>query len=173
MPTLPQAAVPAGAGRSDIHLHVQTERAGRIKGESRDSAHADEIQVLGWNWALQASPGVGSTRQRARRNYTALSVLKKIDAATTPLMSALATNDRVTEARLTMRRAGGGATDYLTITLRKAHVEKVEHTVEADGDTLERVDFVFAEVEVDYRPQDAAGRAGGSFTFADELMGDT
>jgi type VI secretion system secreted protein Hcp len=170
--TAPPLPTPSGAGRSDIHLHVQTERAGRIKGESRDSAHADEIQVVSWNWAVRSTSVPGSTQPRARRScsYTALCVVKKIDLATTALMSALANNDRVTEARLTMRRAGGGAVDYFSIVLAGARIEQVEHTVDGAGDALERVHIVFSRVEVEYRPQDAAGLAGGGSTFTDELV---
>ena len=101
------ARVGAAQSSSDVFLHVQTRRAGKIKGESTLGGHEEDILLTSWNWGLSAASAIGSTQATGRRSYTALTVQKTIDQATTALMSALATNDPVKEARLTMRRAGG------------------------------------------------------------------
>lgn len=154
---------------SDIFLHVQTKRAGKVKGESKVAGHVDDIVVSGWHWGLSASTAIGTAQATGRRSYTALTVRKGIDAATTPLMSALATNDEVKEARLTMRRAGGQQDDYFIITLRGARISGVEHEVEGDGSTRENVTIAFTQVEVEYRLQGASGVRGGATTFTDQL----
>ena len=100
----------AGGDVSDIYLSVQTKRAGKVAGEAFAVGHVDEIRLRGWNWGMAASSAIGSTQATGRRSYKALTVVKAIDAATTPLMSALATNDEVKEVRLSMRKAGGSMT---------------------------------------------------------------
>jgi type VI secretion system secreted protein Hcp len=163
----PRPAHPSGD--CDIFLHVQTKRAGKIKGEARNPGHADDIVVSGWRWGLSVGAAVGTTRQTSVRSYTALTVEKHIDAATTPLMSALVTNDEVKEAKLAMRRAGGTQDDFFLITLKDARVASVQHEVGATGDTVETVSFSFTEVEVEYIGQQGTGGRGASSVFTDSL----
>ena len=163
-----QAHSSAGSG-ADTFLHVQTKRAGKVKGEATEPGHADDITVVGWQWGLASTSALGSTQATSRRSYSALTVHKQIDAATTALMSALATNDEVKEAKLTMRRAGGEQEDFFIVKLEKARITSVQHTGEADGSTRETVTIAFTKVEVEYRPQKATGGRGGSHVFNDEL----
>lgn len=167
MPDIP--SVPRLGAGADSFLHVMASRAGKVKGESTSVGHVEDIELTGWQWGLNASSAIGSTQATGRRSYSALTVFKRIDAATTPLMAALATNDTIKEARLTMRRAGGEQTDFFKITLRAARITSVQHTADADGNTSESVSIAFSKVDVEYRPQTAAGGWGGAMTFTDEL----
>jgi type VI secretion system secreted protein Hcp len=165
---MPAAAHTSHSG-ADIFLHVQTKRAGKVKGEATSQGHADDIIVAGWSWGLTAGSALGNTQATARRSYTALTVRKSIDQATTALMSALATNDEVKEAKLTMRRAGGAQEDFFIVTLKAARITSVQHETTADGSTHETVTLAFTEVEVEYKPQRASGGRGGSTMFTDSL----
>jgi type VI secretion system secreted protein Hcp len=169
MPSVKPSAPVAGGNAADVFLHVQTARAGKVKGEATDPKHSDDIQVTGWQWGLTASSALGSTQATSRRSYTALTVNKRVDQATTALMSALATNDAVKEAKLTLRRAGGDQEPFLIITLKEARITSLQHQGDGDGETRETVTFAFNKVEVEYRPQKASGGRGGSTTFTDEL----
>lgn len=170
MPPVPTPGVATSA--ADIFLHVQTRRAGKIKGEATAENHEDDIVVSGWQWSLAASSALGSTQATGRRSYSALTVFKRIDQATTGLMSALATNDAVKEARLTMRRAGGEQEAFFTVTLKEARITSLNHVAEPNGDTRETVTIAFTKVEVEYRPQKASGGRSGSQMFTDELLED-
>lgn len=159
-----------GGGAADIFLFVQTKRAGKVAGEVVAAGHEDEIRLNGWNWGMAASSAIGSTQATGRRSYKALTVVKGIDAATTPLMSALATNDEVKEARLSMRKAGDGQNDFFVITLNAARVVSIDHLVGADGATIETVSFTFTKVKVEYYPQQGSGQRGGGKSFEDEYL---
>ncbi len=160
----------SGSGKSDILLHLQTKRAGKLKGESRSAGHVDDIHVQSWTWGVRSASAVGSTQAKARRSYTALTIFKTIDVATTAIMSALVTNDEVKEARLTMRKSGGDPLDYFTIKLAGARIEQVSHEVSATGEALERVDIVFTKVDVEYKQQDTGGSLVNNVSFADEIL---
>lgn len=163
---------PAAGGGSpvDSFLHVQTKRAGKIKGEATNPKHVDDILVLAWRWGLDASSAIGSTQATGRRSYTSLVVEKHIDLATTALMAALATNDEVKEARLTLRRAGGEQEEYFVITLKGARVVSVHHDPDPDGHPRETVAIAFTKIEVKYEPQQNSGLRGGTSVFTDELI---
>ncbi len=165
-------AMPGGAalrGDADYFLHVQTKRAGKIKGEAVAPGHKDDIVVLRWNWGVSTGSAVADAQATARRTYSALTVVKSVDAATTGLLSALATNDEVKEARLCLRRAGGTQEDYLLITLNGARVSSLQHQGKEDGGTEEVMTLAFTEVTVEYRPQQVGGQRGAIYTFTDSL----
>jgi type VI secretion system secreted protein Hcp len=168
MPPPPKGASTGSA--SDIFLHVQTARAGKIKGEANTKDHQNDIDVRSWNWGLAASSAIGSGMATGRRSYQNLVVTKGIDTASTALLSALATNDKVTEAMLAMRKAGGEALDYYRMTLRDARVVAVDVDVDAAGLPVERVSFSFQKIEIEYKPQEYSGIGSGSFVFTDEWL---
>jgi type VI secretion system secreted protein Hcp len=168
MPAAPSHAA-SGHGDCDVFLHVQTKRAGKVKGEARSTGHTDDIVVAGWHWGLSSSSAIGSTMATSRRSYTALTVIKGIDSATTALMSALATNDEVKEAKLTMRKAGGDQEDFFVITLKGARITALSHEADSTGDTRETLAITFTEVEVEYRNQRGSGQRGASTMFNDAI----
>ena len=167
MPAVLPHATPSG---SDIYLSVQTKRAGKVKGEAITPGHEDDIVVQGWNWGVSASAALGTAQATGRRAYKGLTVVKQIDAATTALMAALATNDEVKEAKLTMRKSGSEQIDYFLVTLQKARVTALDHSTDAQGNTLETVTLQFQKVSVEYRPQKSTGSRGASLTFEDEIL---
>jgi type VI secretion system secreted protein Hcp len=155
---------------ADAYLHVVAKRAGKIKGECRAPDHADAISVLHWSWGAAASSSIGSTSDTARRSYKHLLISKNIDTASTGLLSALATNDELKEATLTMRKAGESQHDFWRITLKKGRIVSVDYETNAQGDTLERVAIAFTEVEVEYRLQEASGIRGAAYSFTDQIF---
>lgn len=161
---------PSSPAGSDIFLRVQTKRAGKIKGEATAPDHENDIIVSSWNWGLSAGSAIGSGKATARRTYKHLTIFKGIDAASTSLMSALATNDEVKEAKLAMRRAGEEQVDFFIITLGGARVTAVDITVDDHGAALEKVELAFTKVEVEYRKQEGSGQSGASTTFMDDYL---
>lgn len=165
---MPVANAP-GVGSADYFLHVQTKRAGKLKGEAVAPGHQDDIVVSAWSWGVSAGSALGDTQATARRSYSALTVHKQVDSASTALMSALVTNDEVKEAKLSLRRAGGAQEDFLVITLKGARVTSLQHGGDEEGSTRETLTIAFTEVQVEYRPQQASGIRGGAFIFNDSL----
>jgi type VI secretion system secreted protein Hcp len=167
---MPASVPPTSPAGSDVFLRVQTKRAGKVKGEATAPDHENDIVVSAWNWGMSAGSAIGSGQATARRSYKHLTVFKAIDAASTSLMSALATNDEVKEARLAMRKAGREQIDFFTITLGGARVTAVDITVDEHGAALERVEFAFTKVEVEYRRQEGSGQSGASSSFMDDYL---
>jgi len=160
----------SAATAGDIYLHVKTKRAGKLKGEVVAADHVDDILVKSWNWGMSQGSAIGSGQATARRAYKHLAIVKGIDSASTALMSALATNDEVNEARLAMRKAGEGQEDFFSILLGGARVAAIDIEVDEHGTPVEHVSFAFTRVEVEYRHQGTGGQAGAASTFMDEFL---
>ena len=155
---------------ADMFLHVQTKRAGKIKGEVTTEGHADDIGVRTWTWGVAAATAIGSTAATGRRQYKHLVVVKGIDSASTGLLSALATNDEVKEAKLTLRKAGGDALDYYVMTLARARVVSIDLGVDENGKPTETVGFAYTKIDVEYKRQQGSGLSGASTSFSDEVL---
>lgn len=168
MPT-PSTLSRSADNSADSFLHLQTKRAGKIKGEATSAGHEDDIIVTGWHWGLTSHAALGGGNNKERRSYTALTIEKRIDRASTGLMSALVSNDEVKEAKLTLRRAGGKQEEYFTITVSDARVASLNHDTDADGYPREIISIVFTKIEAEYTPQLATGLRSGSTNFVDEI----
>ncbi|TAK93452.1 MAG: type VI secretion system tube protein Hcp [Aquabacterium sp.] len=157
--------------QADMFLKIEGTRQGPIKGESTDTNHIDEIEVLGWSWGMDVS-AASFGASSARTTMQELVVRKRVDRASTALMSALRANEPLKKVTLTVRKAGGAASvDYLKISLEKARVmsHKLGTTVDGLPDIHEELRIAFFKVNVQYQPQTATGGGGGATTFETEI----
>lgn len=158
--------------KSDMFLRVESARAGRVSGESRDPGHTDEIDLESWSWGMSTPTGVGGA-STGRTTIESLNVVKRADKASTALMSMLRTNDVVKKAVLSVRKASGGTPiDYFIVTIERGRVcgYRVDSGVSEEGAPVlfETVQFSFQAITVDYHAQTAKGlKAGGSSFSAD------
>ena len=165
-------ALPDSAGTGDMFLMVKGARTGVIKGEAQDEGHKSEIDVLSWSWGMQAKVSLGGGLATGKANVQELKIVKKIDSATTPLMSALRTNEQIQKAVLTVRKAGKSQLEFFKITIENGRV--ISHNVTGGDEqgghgVLERVSFSFNKISVQYTPQGKDGAGLGSMEYTDQF----
>ncbi|HEY6359598.1 MAG TPA: type VI secretion system tube protein Hcp, partial [Vicinamibacterales bacterium] len=100
-----------------------------------------------------------------------LRVVKRIDSASTALMSALRSNEPIQKAVLTLRKAGSKPLEYLKLTIEQGRVTALD--VEGgDGsggaEVLESVSFSFNKINVEYVPQGKDGQPMGGTIYTDQ-----
>jgi type VI secretion system secreted protein Hcp len=158
--------------RSDMFLKIEGAKQGPIKGESQDTVHSEEIDVVSWSWGMQSHTSIQSGLPAGKTSIDELSVTKRADKASTAIMSSLRNNEIIKKATLTVRKAGESALEYLKITLEQARIVSYSTTGgSADGgpEVTEQIGFAFQKITVDYTPQGADGQAKGATTFQTEL----
>jgi len=146
---------------SDIFAKI-----GDIKGESLDSKHKDEIEVLSFSWGVNnvaTSGGSGA----GRPTFHDLSIVHNIDKSSPRLLEACATGAHLKEATITHRKAGKGQQEYLIVRLNDVTITGVVHGGNSGEPASETVSLVFAKVDFEYKPQKADGTldAGIHFKF--------
>jgi type VI secretion system secreted protein Hcp len=173
MPT-PLAKSTAGpVGVADIFLSVNGKKQGQIKGECRAAGHVDEIDALSWQWGMSSPSAVGTTQATRRRVHEELVITKHLDAASTRLMNALATNEELKSVLLSLRKAGSDKDDFFKISLEQGRVSSLHVQSDEQGGLHEVVKFSYQKIEVTYHAQLAAGGVGGAQVFQDELSNPT
>jgi len=154
-----------------MFLMVKGAKHGLIKGESPDTQHKGEIEVLSWSWGMQAKASIGGGTATGKATINDLRIVKRVDSASTALMLALRTNEPIQKAVLTLRKAGKTQVEYLKITIEQGRVTSLTidgGDTSGSPDVLERVAFSFNKIEVEYVPQGSDGLPQGGMTFADQ-----
>ena len=135
-------------------------KLGDIKGESKDSKHPGEIDVLSWSFGVSqtGTMGHGGGGGAGKANFSDISIMHALDKASPVLMTKCATGEHIKEGTLISRKAGKGQQEYLVITMTDVLVTSVSTSVSAEGDaTMEGVALAFAKVDLVYKPQKPDG----------------
>jgi type VI secretion system secreted protein Hcp len=139
-------------------------KVGTLKGESVVKGFEDQMQILSWGWGMtqtgttHAASGGGA----GKVDVQDLHVTKNIDAASPTLALACCKGTHFDTAVLTMRKAGGTALEYVTLTLTDVLVSSYS-LAEADGGDLLKDTFSlnFGKFKFSYQPQDNKGAKKG------------
>lgn len=146
----------------DIHLKIEG-----IDGESQNSYHPNEIDVLNWSWGLTQSgtshlgPGAGS----GKVNVNDMHFSKYVDKSTANLIKSACLGTHIASATLTVSKAGGDApVDYVKIDFKEVLVSSYSTGGSADGldRVVEQISFNFAQFVFTYTPQDETGIGGAA-----------
>jgi type VI secretion system secreted protein Hcp len=137
-----------------------------ITGESQDTSHAGEIEVLAWSWG--ASTGAAKT---ARGVLPAaciqdLSLTKYIDTASAQLIMNGATGVVAPEAILTMRKAGATGLEFLILQMTNVSVAAFSTGGSGGEDRLtENVTLHFESLRGEYRRLKSDGKPDTPVVF--------
>jgi type VI secretion system secreted protein Hcp len=154
-----------------MFLSVKGAKSGLIKGEAQDTVHGEEIDVLSWSWGMQAQVSLGGGQATGKAITRELKIVKRVDCASTALMAALRSNEMITKAVLTMRKAGKTPLEFFKVTIEQGRVTGL--TIEAGDeagspDIVENVAFSFNKITVEYVPQGKDGQPRGSTMYTDQ-----
>ena len=153
-PPAPSGDPSAGAG---AFLNIPN-----IPGESTDSHHAAQIDVLSWSWGTSASgrascgAGQGGTGGGSGPSFNDLTVVTRYDKSSPKLMLATATGQHLGTITLSLSKGG---TDYLVITMENAVASSAQTLGTNGGDPIprEQVTFNATKVTMQYQAQHADG----------------
>jgi len=137
-----------------------------IKGESADSKHKGEIDIMSFSWGasqtgVQATGGGGGA---GKVHFQDIHFVKRADASSPLLMLNCANGAHIKEGNFVVRKAGGEQLEYLKIKLTDILISSYkEHgsTQKGDETPMEQFSLNFAKIEYQYQPQGADGKAQG------------
>jgi type VI secretion system secreted protein Hcp len=136
-----------------------------IAGESVDSKHKDEIDVLSWSWGEShpTSPSAGGGGATGKVQMNDLHVSANLSKAGPQLLLACASGKHIKSAVLTGRRGGGKAqAEFLTFSLSDVLVSSYQTGGTTADAPLDSVSLSFTKIEVTYKEQSAKGGPGAT-----------
>ena len=149
----------------DVFLKID-----EVPGESQDSQHKGEIDVLAWSWGVSNSGTfhLGGGAGAGKANFQDLTITKYVDKASPSFMNSCASGAHYSKATMVGRKsAGTEKLEYFTIVMDKIFVSSYHTGGSGGGDDriTETVTLNFAEVEVKYIEQTEKGGKGAQPKF--------
>jgi type VI secretion system secreted protein Hcp len=148
-----------------------------VKGESKDKAHAGEIDVLAWSFGESNS---GSTHVPAgggpssKVNIQDLSITKYVDKSSPALMLSCCNGKHHRTAKLTVRKAGERPIEYVVMELTDVLITSVSTGGSGGEDRLtENITLNFAKFKYSYTPQKADGSADTAVSMKWDIVQNT
>ncbi len=139
-----------------------------IKGESSDSKHKGEIDILSFSWGMaqMGSGHRGTGSGTGKVDIADITITKFIDKASPSLMTACATGEHIAKGKFTVRKSGGTPLDYLTLDMEKIFVSSYQ-TGGSGGELLmETIALNFVKVKLEYWTQTDKGAKGENANFS-------
>lgn len=136
-----------------------------ITGESLADGHVGDIDLVSWDWGMQAgaplfdgNPGAASMRS--------INIVKMVDRATPALFQYLDSHKVVSDATLTVSKSSGGTPlEYLVIEMTEVRIMTVDVSTQG-ADLTERVSLSCETLTMNYTPQASSGdQASGPISF--------
>lgn len=167
----PAQALPVeaqSAGEDPVFLKIDG-----IDGESTDSAHKDEIDILSWSWGITREEKTrGSARRNSKADFHDLVVVKDIDKASPKIMEAIAKGKVLEELELSARRPAE-SNDYLVIMLENVMVTSyMIDQASLDDVPTEEVSFNYEKIKFSYEQMPDEDRPE-THEFSWDLEGNT
>ena len=156
---MPEASRPGQGAAVDYFLKIDG-----IPGESIDSKHKDEIQLVSWSWGESNSGDMseGGGGGSGKVSMSDFNFGMKVNKASPLLLKHCATGDHIAKAVLTARKAGTKGDDFLKYTFTELLVSSYQ-TGGSAGEVIpvDQITLNFAAIEVEYRPQKPDGSLAG------------
>jgi len=157
------AVLPNADAAVDMFLKIDD-----IEGESRDSKHKGEIEILAWSWGLTQSgtTHVGGGGGAGKVNVQDISFTKYTDKSSPMLLLKCANGGSFNEATLVVRKAGKTPIEFEKITMTNVLVTSISMGGSGGEDRLtENITLNFEKVTTEYTEQDSTGKEVGKSTF--------
>ena len=135
-----------------------------IDGESKDSKHKNEIDILSWSWSesnsgTHAGLGGGGAGKVAMND---ISFSATVNKASPKLFLACATGEHIKKATLVCRKAGKEQQEYMTWIFSDLLVSSFQMGgSQGDVVPIYTVSLNFSKIEFEYKEQKEDGSLGG------------
>jgi type VI secretion system secreted protein Hcp len=140
-----------------------------IKGEAQDKTHKEEIDVLAWSWGASQSgtTHAGGGGGSGKASFQDLSITKYIDASSFNLLKHVSNGKHISEATLTIRKAGENPLEYILLIMKDCIITSISAGGSGGEDRLtENIAINFSQFEFKYTPQNPDGTAGTQVPFS-------
>ncbi len=141
-----------------------------VSGESTDSVHSGEIELLSFSWgaANPTSAGFGTGSGTGKVSVHDFSVVKRSDVASPTLFLKCCNGTHIPSAVVTLRKAAGDSpVEYLVYTFTNVFVSSIQWSGSgggADDSPMESASFSFETCQIQYTPQQDTGSGGTAVT---------
>jgi type VI secretion system secreted protein Hcp len=133
-------------------------KLGGIEGESQDSKHKDEIQIMSWSWGGSQYSSVAGTggSGAGKADLFDCNLMTYFDKATPKLFKSLCKGDHIKSGTLTAVKSGGDGKPYLTVDFTEIFVTTLQLSASNEVPMVS-LSFSYNTIKIDYKIQNEQG----------------
>lgn len=139
-----------------------------IEGESSDSNHKNEIQLMSWSWgASQVSSVAGTGGSGAgKADLSDFSVMTYFDKATPKFFKSIGLGTHIKTGTMSAIKSGADGKPYLKVDFKELFVSSLQMSGSSEIPTVS-LSFTYNEIKIDYSVQDENGnlKSTGPVTY--------
>lgn len=139
-----------------------------IEGESTDSNHKTEIQIMSWSWgASQVSSVAGTGGSGAgKADLSDFSVMTYFDKATPRFFKSIGLGTHIKSGTMSAIKSGADGKPYLKVDFKELFVSSLQISGSSEIPTVS-LSFTYNEIKIDYSIQDENGnlKSTGPVTY--------
>lgn len=147
-----------------------------VDGESLDSTHAGEMEILSWSWGetnsgtFSSGGGGGAGKVNMQDFHFVINMGKH----TPILMQLCAKGDHIPTGLLTCRKAGGDKMEFLKVEFNDLLISSYQ-TGNSQGmeSPTDQCSFNYSKIKITYKEQKADGSLGGTIEKGYDLKTNT
>ena len=139
-----------------------------IQGESADSAHKDEIQIMSWSWgATQVSSVSGTGGSGAgKADLSDFSIMAHFDRSTPKFFKSICAGQHIKTGTMSAIKSGADGKPYLKVDFKELFVSSLQISGSSEVPTVS-LSFSYNEIKIDYSSQSETGQltSTGAVTY--------
>jgi len=139
-----------------------------IEGESSDSNHKSEIQIMSWSWgASQVSSVAGTGGSGAgKADLSDFSIMTYFDKATPKFFKSIGLGTHIKSGTMSAIKSGADGKPYLKVDFKELFVSSLQISGSSEIPTVS-LSFTYNEIKIDYSVQDENGnlKSTGPVTY--------
>jgi type VI secretion system secreted protein Hcp len=136
------------------------------EGESPDSKHKGEIEVLSFSWAVhqQGTSDRGGGAGAGKALFSDFAFVKKVDKSSPKIAAMCASGEPIANVVLTCRKAGKDQQEYLKIKFNDVLISSYQIGGSGGHEVIpnDSISLNFSKYEIEYKEQKPDGTLGGS-----------
>jgi type VI secretion system secreted protein Hcp len=142
----------------------------KVDGESIQKGKEKWVEIQGWDWDVEAETSwtKGGGASVGKPNPGKMNFEHYFDTSSTVILGYICTGKAFPKAEIQMMKTTGKGSPetYLTLTMEGCFVTKVAQSGNEEGNVVQKVEFVFKSVKIEYKPQNNKdGSLGAGRTF--------
>ena len=142
----------------------------KTEGESIQKGKEKWIEIQGWDWEVEAETSwtKGGGASVGKPNPGKLNFEHYFDTSSTVILGFICTGKAFPKVEIQMMKTTGKGSPetYLTVTMEAAFITKVSQSGTEEGNVVQKVEFVFKTIKIEYKPQNNKdGSLGAARTF--------
>lgn len=142
----------------------------KADGESKQQGFDKWIEIQGWEWEVEAESSwtKGSGSSVGKPNPGKFNFEHYYDTSSNKLLQYISAGKAFDKIELHMCKTTGAQTPewFFKVQMFESFITKVANTASDDGNVVQKVELVFKQIIIDYKPQDGKGASSGKLGSA-------